>query len=82
MPRFLSPTPQVTGKMPPRGDALLQRRDDLLVVDLLAVEVALHQLVGVLRHLVHQLLAVLLGLAAELLGDLDLVGARRAPSPS
>ena len=41
--------------------ALLERADDLLVRDLLALEVALHQRVGVLRDLVHQLLAVLLG---------------------
>ena len=44
------------------------------MVDLLAVEVALHQLVGDLRDLVHQLLAVLLGPLAEVLGDLDLGG--------
>ena len=47
------------------------------MVDLLALEVALHQLVGVLRDLIHQLLAVLLGLGAQLLGDLDLF--RAAP---
>ena len=55
------------------GDPLLQRRDDLGVRDLLALEVALHQLVGVLGDLVHQLLAVLLGLRLQLLGDLDLL---------
>ena len=40
--------------------AVLERGDDLLVRDLLALEVALHQRVGVLGDLVHQLLAVLL----------------------
>ena len=55
------------------GDPLLQRRDDLVVGDLLALEVALHQLVGVLGDLVHELLAVLLGLLAQLVGDLDLL---------
>ncbi len=65
---------------PPRRHALLQRADDLVVVDLLAVEVALHQLVGVLRHLVHQLLAVLLGPVAQLVGDLHLLG-RARPGP-
>ncbi len=62
VPRLRVAAPQVTGKMLPRGHAPLERRDDLLVVDLLALEVALHQLVGVLRDLVHQLLPVLLGL--------------------
>ena len=52
--------------------ALLERGDDLLVGDLLALEVALHQRVGVLGDLVHQLLAVLLGLRLELVGDRDL----------
>ena len=55
------------------GDALLQRRDELLVRDLLALEVALHQLVGVLGHLVEQLLPVLLGLRLELVRDRDLL---------
>ena len=65
-------TPHVTGKMP-LLHAVLERRDDLLVGDLLALEVALHQLVGVLGDLVHQLLAVLLGLRLELVGDRDLL---------
>ena len=52
--------------------AVLERRDDLLVRDLLALEVALHQRVGVLRDLVHQLLAVLLRLGELVLGDRDL----------
>ena len=81
MPRLRVATPQVTGKMLARGDALLQHRDDLVVVDLLALEVALHQLVGVLGDLVHQLLAVLLGLRAELLGDLRLGRVAPAPRP-
>ena len=42
--------------------AVLQRGDDLVVGDLLALEVALHQRVGDLGHLVHELLAVLLRL--------------------
>ena len=54
------------------GDTLLERRDDLGVRDLLALEVALHELVGVLRHLVHQLLVVLLGLGLKLVRDLHL----------
>ncbi len=40
--------------------ALLERVDDLLVGDLLALQVALHQRVGDFADLVHQLLAVLL----------------------
>ncbi len=50
------------------------------MVDLLAVEVALHQLVGVLRHLVHQPLAVLRGAFAQLLGDRDLLRRARPDS--
>ena len=56
----------------PLRDALLERRDDLLVGDLLALQVPLHQLVRVLRHLVHQLLSVLLGLGSQVVGDLGL----------
>ena len=63
------------------GDPALQRRDDLVVVDLLALEVALHQLVGVLGDLVHQLLAVLLGAGAELVGDRHPLGAAAARRP-
>ena len=48
------------------------------MVDLLALEVALHQLVGVLGHLVHQLLAELAGLRAQLRRDLDLLGRARS----
>ena len=55
------------------GDPLLERRDDLVVGDLLALEVAFHQRVGVLGDLIHQLLAVLLGLRNELVGDVDLL---------
>ena len=65
MPRLRVATPQVTGKIRPSVTPCLSDADDLLVVDLLALEVALHQLVGVLRDLVHQLLAVLLGLGAR-----------------
>ena len=46
--------------------------DDLLVRDLLALEVALHQRLGVLGDLVHQLLAVLLGEVGQVVGDRDL----------
>ena len=71
----------------PLGDALLERGDDLLVRDLLALEVALHQLVGVLGDLVHELLAVLLGLRRQVVGDLDLLAVvavrrRRTRRPS
>ena len=52
--------------------AVLERADDLVVRDLLALEVALHQRVGVLGDLVHQLLAVLLRLRLQLLRDRDL----------
>ena len=78
MPRLRVATPQVTGKIRPVGHPLLEDADDLLVVDLLALEVALHQLVGVLGDLVHQFLAVFLGLGPELLGDLDLGGVAAA----
>ena len=60
------------------GDALLERGDDLRMRDLLALEVALHQLVGVLRDLVHQLLAVLLCSRHKVIGDLPL---GRVPAP-
>ena len=53
--------------------ALLERVHDLLVRDLLALEVALHQRVGVLRDLVHQLLAVLLGQIRHVVGDRTLL---------
>ena len=52
--------------------ALLERVDDLVVGDLLALEIALHQRLGVLRDLVHQLLAVLLRLVGERVRDRDL----------
>jgi hypothetical protein len=55
------------------GHACLQGRHGLVVRDLLALEVALHESVGDLGDLVHQLLAVLLGLRAQLVGDLDLL---------
>ena len=51
--------------------ALLQRPDDLLVGDGLALQVALHQRVRHLRDLVHQLLAVLLRLCRVLVRDRD-----------
>ncbi len=60
------------------GDPFLQGRDQLLVADLFALEVALHELVRVLGDLVHQLLAVLLRLLAQLVGDLLLGGATAA----
>ena len=75
---------QAVGAQAGRGDAagdredvavvgaLLERVDDLVVGDLLALEVALHQRLGVLGDLVHQLLAVLLGLVGELVRDRDL----------
>ena len=56
----------------PLGDARLERVHGLVVRDLLAFEVALHELVGDLGHLVHQLLAVLLGLVGQLRRDVDL----------
>ena len=52
--------------------AVLERGDDLVVRDLLALQVALHQRLGVLGHLVHQLLAVLLREVGEVVGDRDL----------
>ena len=55
--------------------ALLQRADDLRVRDLLALEVALHQRVGDLRDLVHQLLAVRARLLGVLVGNRDLAPA-------
>ena len=53
--------------------ALLERGDDFRVRDLLALEVPLHQRVRVLGDLVHELLAILLGLRLKLVGDLDLL---------
>ena len=60
--------------------AALERVDDLLVGDLGALEVALHQLIGDLGDLVQQLLAILLGAGLLLGRDLDLgrVGATGA----
>jgi hypothetical protein len=52
--------------------ALLERVDDLVVCDLLAFEIALHQRLGVLRDLVHELLAVLLREVGEIVRDGDL----------
>ena len=57
--------------------ALLERVDDLVVGDVLALQVALHQRLGVLRDLVHQLLAVLLRLIGEIVRDRDLRARRR-----
>ena len=50
-------------------DALLEGGDDLLVGDLLALQIALHELVGVLGNLVHELLAVFLRAGLEVVGD-------------
>jgi hypothetical protein len=69
---LLVATPQVTGKHLAVVGALLERGHDLLVGDLLPLQVALHQRVGGFRDLVHQLLAVLLRLVGELVGDRDL----------
>ena len=52
--------------------AVLERGDDLVVRDLLALQVALHQRLGVLGHLVHQLLAVLLREVGQVVRDRDL----------
>jgi hypothetical protein len=49
-----------------------QRLDDLLVADLVALQVALHQLIGDLGDLLHQLLAVGLRARGLLRRDLDL----------
>ncbi len=62
--------------------ALLERRDDLLVRDLLALEVALHQRVGVLGDLVHQLLAVLLGAVARSSSGIGISVQFSRPAPS
>ena len=53
------------------GDELLERRGHLLAGDLVALEVALHQLVRRLRDDVHQLVVVLVGDGPHVLGDLD-----------
>ena len=61
--------------------AVLERGDDLVVGDLLALEVALHQRVGVLRDLVHQLLAVLLRRSASSSG-ISVAVALPRPAPA
>ena len=53
---------------------VLEGLDDLVVVDLLALEVALHEVLVDLGDLVHELLAVLLGLGLKVVGDRDLLG--------
>ena len=58
--------------------ALLERGDDLLVGDLLALEVALHQRVRVFADLVHQLLAVLPRTLGHRVRDRDLACSHRA----
>jgi hypothetical protein len=63
------------GEDVPVVGAVLERGDDLLVRDLLALQVALHQRLGVLGDLVHQLLAVLLRLIGDLVRDRDLPAA-------
>ena len=72
-PRCAVATPQVDGEDVPVVGAVLERGDDLLVGDLLALEVALHQRLGVLGDLVHELLAVLLRELGEIVGDRDLL---------
>jgi hypothetical protein len=52
--------------------AVLERGDDLLVGDVLALQVALHQRLGVLGDLVHELLAVLLREVGQVVRDRDL----------
>jgi hypothetical protein len=54
-------------------DALLERVDDLVVGDRVALQIALHERLGVLGHLVHQLLAVLLRALGEVVRDRDLL---------
>ena len=73
MPRLRVAAPQVTGNRWPSVTPVLSAADRLLVGDLLALEVALHQLVGDLGHLVHQLLADLLRALGEVVGDRDLL---------
>ncbi len=82
MPRFLRRDPAGDREQVALGHALLERGDDLLVGDLLALEVALHQLVGVLGDLVHQLLAVLLGLRLRAPRGSRSASRCRAPRPS
>ena len=65
-------TPQVTGNSEPWFVPSLRVDDDLVVGDLLALEVALHERVGDLADLVHHHLAVLLGELLQVGGDLDL----------
>ncbi len=55
--------------------ALLERADDLLVGDLLALQIALHERIGDFGDLVHELLAVLLGQLGLRVGDRDLAPA-------
>ena len=81
VPRFFVAMPQVTGNRWPSVTPFFSVVHQLVVGDLLALQVALHQLVGVLGDLVHQLLAVLLRLLGELLGDLLLGRVRRGPRP-
>jgi hypothetical protein len=50
-------------------DEILEREHELVVGDRLALEVALHQIVGGLGDVVHQALAPLLGLLAQLVGN-------------
>ena len=51
---------------------VLEGLDDLVVGDLLPLQVALHERLGVLGDLVHELLAVLLGELGDGVGDRDL----------
>ena len=82
VPRLRVATPQTTGKMSPWLVPVLERGDDLLVGDLLALEVALHQRVGVLRDLVHELLAVLLRPASASSSGIGISRQLSRPSPS
>ena len=69
MPRFFVATPHATGNTSPRRDRGLERRRDLVRVELLALEVALHQRLVRLDDRVEQLLAVLRGELGHLVGD-------------
>ena len=69
MPRFFVATPHATGIELAARDRRLQRRRDLVRVELLAAEVALHQRLVGLDDGVEQLLAVLGGGVGQLVRD-------------
>ena len=79
VPRLRVATPQTTGKIPPWFVPSLSAVTISSWEISCALQVALHQRVGDLGDLVHQLLAVLLGERLHVLGDRDLaaVVARR-----